>query len=310
MKAVLLDADTFKTEELDLTCLTDLPLSLTLYGNTTKDTLNERIRDADIVLTNKVLLDESALCDAQNLKYIGVLATGTNNIDKAYCEKKGIKVANVAGYGTNAVAQHALMLMLNLATSFTPYNQDVENDVWSSNPHFCLLDHPVFELAGKHLVIVGYGVLGKRFAELAVALGMTVTVAARPGDPEDLRPSLDSLLPQADVVSLHCLLTDETHHLINASRLKLMKPSALLINTARGALIDEKALLDALKNGEIAGAGLDGLSIEPPPKDHPLLHSGLKNLLITPHTAWFAKEARQRLLGIAATHLSAFLQSR
>ncbi|MBU2978394.1 D-2-hydroxyacid dehydrogenase [Alteromonas sp. C1M14] len=309
MKAVLLDADTFKTEELDLTCLTDLPVSLTLYGNTTKDTVGQRIHDADIVLTNKVVLDESALSQGKKLKYIGVLATGTNNIDKAYCAQKDIKVTNVAGYGTNAVAQHALMLMLNLATSFVPYNRDVESGVWSRNPHFCLLDHPVFELAGKHLVIVGYGELGKRFAELAVALGMKVTVAARPGNPDDLRPSLDSLLPQADVVSLHCLLTEDSHHLINGARLKLMKSSALLINTARGALIDEHALLAALKNGDIAGAGLDGLSVEPPDEDHPLLNSGLKNLLITPHSAWLAKEARQRLLGIAATHLSDFLQS-
>ena len=307
MKAVLLDADTLKPEELDISCLTDLPVSLTQYATTTADERKERVHDADIILVNKVVLDAEVLRHAKQCKYIGVLATGTNNIDKDWCGQHGIEVANVEGYGTDAVAQHALMLLLNLSTSFAPYARDVNAGKWSAGPHFCLLDHPAMELAGKHLVIVGYGELGQRFAEMAKAMGMRVTVAARPGKADDDRPSLDSLLPDADVVSLHCLLTEDSHHLINAQRLSKMKPSAFLINTARGALIDEAALLQALKNGDIAGAGLDGLSTEPPPADHPLLNTGLPNLLITPHSAWVAKEARQRLVNIAAGRLSAFL---
>ncbi len=309
MKAVLLDADTLKPEELDLTGLTALPISLTQYATTTADERIARIKDAEIILVNKVVLDAEVLAHASACKYIGVLATGTNNIDKAYCQKQGIHVANVEGYGTDAVAQHALMLMLNLATSCPAYAADVDAGKWAAGPHFCLLDHPVMELAGKNLVIVGYGELGQRFAAMAKAMGMNVQVAARPGKSDDERPSLDALLPDADVVSLHCLLSEDSKHLINAERLKAMKPTALLVNTARGALIDEFALLNALKNGEILGAGLDGLSQEPPPADHPLLNTGLKNLLITPHSAWVAKEARQRLVNIATGHLKAFLSA-
>lgn len=307
MKAVLLDADTLNPATLDLRCLTELPITLSQYPHTSAEQCAERIADADIILTNKVILNKKLLSQAPKCRYIGVMATGTNNIDKAYCQSRGIVVANVEGYGTDAVAQHALMLMLNLTTSFSAYKRDVEQGVWSDGPHFCLLSHPVYELAGKHLVIVGYGELGRRFADLARALGMRVSVAARPGNAEDSRPSLDSLLSDADVVSLHCLLSDDTYHLINEERLSLMKPTALLINTARGALIDENALLLALKKGVIGGAGLDGLSTEPPPKDHPLLNTGLSNLLITPHSAWVAAEARQRLVNIAARHLANFL---
>ncbi len=309
MKAVLLDADSFKPEELDLTCLTDLPFELIQFPSTTAGERIERITDADIILVNKVVLDADVLAHAKACKYIGVMATGTNNVDKAYCQEHGIHVANVEGYGTDAVAQHALMLMLNLATSCPAYSADVDAGKWSESPFFCLLDHPVMELAGKNLVIVGYGELGQRFAAMAKALGMNVLVAARPGNPDDTRPSLDELLPDADVISLHCLLSEDSARLINADRLKAMKPSALLINTARGGLIDEPALLHALKTGEIRGAGLDGLSVEPPPADHPLLITGLKNLLVTPHSAWVAKEARQRLLNIAAGHLKDFLSA-
>ncbi|MBU3020284.1 D-2-hydroxyacid dehydrogenase [Aestuariibacter sp. A3R04] len=307
MKAVLLDADTLHPTTLDLRRLTDLPITLTQYAQTSMAECAERIADADIILTNKVILNEKLLSHAHKCQYIGVMATGTNNIDKAYCQSHGITVANVEGYGTDAVAQHALMLLLNLTTSFNAYQRDVNQGVWSDGPHFCLLNHPVYELAGKHLVIVGYGELGRRFAELARALGMRVSVAARPGKADDCRPTLDKLLPEADVVSLHCLLSDDTYHLIDKTRLSLMKPTALLINTARGALIDEHALLVALKSGTIGGAGLDGLSAEPPPRDHPLLNTGLSNLLITPHSAWVAAEARQRLVNIAAKQLADFL---
>ena len=307
MRAVVLDSDSLGTD-LTLSEFESLPVTLTRYPTTTPEQVNERIRDAEIVLVNKVVLNADALGQAEKLRYVGVLATGTNNVDTDYCQQHGITVNNVDGYGTDSVAQHAMMLLLNLATSFAPTTQQVKQGDWSRSPYFCLLDNPVMELAGKHLVIVGFGTLGQRFAELARAFGMKVSVAARPGTTSAERRALDGLLPEADVVSLHCQLSPQTDKLINAERLALMKSSALLINTARGGLIDEVALVTALNGGQIAGAALDTLSVEPPPADHPLLQLDLPNLLITPHSAWSAKEARQRLVQIAAERLQGFIE--
>lgn len=307
MRAVVLDSDSLGSD-LTLNEFESLPVTLTRYPTTTSEQVIERIRDAEIVLVNKVVLNADALGQAEKLRYVGVLATGTNNVDTEYCQQHGITVNNVEGYGTDSVAQHAMMLLLNLATSFVPTMQQVKQGDWSRSPFFCLLDNPVMELAGKHLIIVGYGTLGQRFAELARAFGMKVSVAARPGTTFAERRALDDLLPEADVVSLHCQLSAQTEKLINAERLALMKSSALLINTARGGLIDEAALETALNEGQIAGAALDTLSVEPPPADHPLLQLGLPNLLITPHSAWSAKEARQRLLQIAAERLQGFIE--
>ena len=308
MRAVVLDSDSLGTD-LTLSEFESLPVTLTRYPTTTPEQVNERIRDAEIVLVNKVVLNADALGQAEKLRYVGVLATGTNNVDTDYCQQHGITVNNVDGYGTDSVAQHAMMLLLNLATSFAPTTQQVKQGDWSRSPYFCLLDNPVMELAGKHLIIVGYGTLGQRFAELARAFGMKVSVAARPGTTSAERRALDGLLPEADVVSLHCQLSPQTDKLINAERLALMKSSALLINTARGGLIDEVALVTALNGGQIAGAALDTLSVEPPPADHPLLQLDLPNLLITPHSAWSAIEARQRLVQIAAERLQAFIEA-
>ncbi|QJR80895.1 D-2-hydroxyacid dehydrogenase [Alteromonas pelagimontana] len=308
MHAVLLDADTLNPDELDMSGLYNLPLQWSVFGATAPAEVAARIADASVILTNKVVLNAETLkAHAPHCRYIGVLATGMNNIDVEYCKHTNIKVANIEGYGTDAVAQHCLMLLLNLATSFSQYSDDVRQGKWEKSPHFCLLGHPVMEVAGKHLVIVGYGELGKRFAALAKALGMKVSVAARPGEPDDPRPSLDSLLPEADVVSLHCVLSEQTFHLMNAQRFSKMKRGAFIINTARGDLIDETALLAALRSGQLGGAGLDVLSTEPPDANHPLLHSGLANLIVTPHSAWLAKEARQRLVNIAVDHLQRFL---
>ncbi|GGF63882.1 D-2-hydroxyacid dehydrogenase [Alteromonas lipolytica] len=306
MRAVILDGDSLGTD-LTLDEFSALPIELIRYPATTPAQVDERIRDADIVLVNKVVLNADSLCQAAQLKYVGVLATGTNNVDTDYCQQHNIVVKNVDGYGTDSVAQHAMMLLLNLATSFVPTRQQVKQGDWSRSPFFCLLDNPVMELAGKHLVIVGYGTLGQRFAELARAFGMRVSVAARPGTDAPDRQPLDTLLPEADVLSLHCQLSPQTEKMMNAERLALMKSSALLINTARGGLIDEAALVSALNNGVIAGAALDTLSVEPPPSDHPLLNADLPNLLITPHSAWSAKDARQRLVQIAADRLNAFI---
>ncbi len=308
MQVVILDGDSLGRDA-DLSALHALPVTVTCYPTTAANEVVERIAAADIILVNKVMLSAEVLEQAPQCRYIGILATGMNNVDLAYCEQRGITVNNVAGYGTDSVAQHTLMLMLNLATSALPTMRQIQQGEWSQSPFFCLLDNPVIELAGKHLVIVGYGTLGQRVAELATAFGMLVSVAARPGTEHASRKPLDELLPEADVVSLHCQLSDDTAQLINAERLALMKPGVLLINTARGGLIDEQALLTALTQNQIGGAALDTLSVEPPPADHPLLKAPLPNLLITPHSAWAAKEARQRLITLAVNKLSAYLDN-
>ena len=307
MKGVILDMASLKPDDLDLASLEALPVSWTYYDNTAAAEVNARIKDAQIILTNKVVLSEQNLSDSQ-CRYIGVLATGMNNVDTEYCQAHDIRVANVEGYGTGSVVQHALMLLLNLTTSFVKYNQSVNASRWQQSEHFCLLDFPITELRDKHLVIVGSGQLGSGFARVCQALGMRVSFSARPGSSDDPRPPLDDLLSQADVVSLHCPATRDTKNLINRAALEKMKPSAFLINTARGTLVDEHALAEALRSGSIAGAGLDVLSTEPPSPDNPLLTESLDNLIITPHSAWGATESRQRLLDKAVSNIEQFLQ--
>ena len=306
-RSVFLDAETLGLDSLDTRALKQLNLSLTCNQQTSEANLLARIAAAAIILVNKVQLEGASLCHAPHLKYIGVTATGTNNIDLEYCKKNGIRVQNVEGYGTDSVAQHTLMLLLNLATNFSQYQRDIKAGRWSKSPHFCLSQYDVMELAGKHAVIVGHGELGKRVEGLFKALGMQVSIAARPGNPNDTRPSLNTLLPKADVVSLHCPLTRDTEKLINRATLSLMKPTCFLINTARGGLIDEAALLQALKAQTIGGAALDVLTVEPPPENHPLMQASLPNLLITPHNAWIANASRQRLLNKVVEHLAAFI---
>ncbi len=306
-KVVFLDAETMDLSSLDTSALDSLNADVTLYHQTQMKDVSKRIQSVDAVLVNKVVLRADDLRQAKQLRYIGVTATGMNNIDHDYCQHAGITVQNVEGYGTDSVAQHTLTLALNLATNFVAYQQDVRKQAWSASSHFCLLNHPVIELAGKHAVIVGHGELGKRVEALFKAMGMTVSIAARPGKKDDPRPSLVSLLPHADVISLHCPLTEDTDKLIDADMLSLMKPTAFLINTARGGLIDEEALYHALKNNHIGGAGLDVLSVEPPPVDHILLKEALPNLLVTPHNAWIGNGARQTLLDRAIAHLADFL---
>ena len=318
LKGVILDFDSLAPEALDRQALFNLKqIDWQVYGTTQPEQTIARVANADIILTNKVVIDASVLKAAPQLKYIGVLATGTNNLDTLACEKRGIIVNNVAGYGAASVAQHTVMLMLMLTTSVNRYQKAIHQGEWSKSPFFCMLDYPVSTLANKHLVIVGYGELGQRVANLAHAFDMRVSVAQRLGQQQastfslagEIHPRkpLDVLLPDADFVSLHCALTPETQTMINKERLAKMKPGAFLLNTARGDLIDEAALLAALQTQQIAGAGLDVVSQEPPPSDHALLTANLPNLIVTPHNAWSAKEARQRLLDIAVSHLQQFL---
>lgn len=266
------------------------------YPQTGPDERHQRVAEAQVIVTNKVVLDASVLTAAKNCRLILLTATGTNNVDLAAAKQRGISVCNVTGYAGASVPQHALALLLGLANQWHRYDAEVKQGAWSRATQFCLMHHPVTELAGKQLGIIGYGVLGQAFARLCQALGMTVKVLARPSTPHELALPLDTLLATSDVISLHCPLTAETAGLANGDFFRAMKKSAFFINTSRGPLVDEVALAEALRRGEIAGAALDVLSVEPPPFDHPLLAKDIPNLILTPHNAWISVESRQRLL--------------
>ena len=294
MKAVFLERDSLDCNDLDLSSLRAAVAQLTIHANTTQNQVAERIAGFDIIIVNKLKLTRELLTAARP-KFIGIIATGVDNVDLAACTELGITVCNCQGYGTDSVAQHTLMLMLALSTRMLPYQHAINAGQWQQSPTFCLLNHPIAQLAGKHLVIVGYGTIGQRVAALAEAFGMTTEAAARPGAHRSRR-TLPELLPEADFLSLHCPLTNATRGLIGADELRHMKPSAYLINTGRGGLVDEQALAQALKQGTIAGAGMDVLAQEPPTNASPLLQPGIPNLIITPHNAWAAQEARQTIV--------------
>ncbi len=308
--AVLLDADTLGPG-IDLSGLQKSVEQFSCHQRTEPSQVSERIADADIVISNKVKLDATAIAGARALKLILVAATGTNNVDLAAAKAHGITVCNCQNYGSESVAQHTLTLMLMLATHMHGYLADVQTGVWSGQANFCLLHRPIVTLAGKRLLIIGYGHIGQRVAELVRAFGMQVDIAQLPWRPMQAgRVLLDEALPQADIVSLHCPQTPETEKLFNAERLARMKPGSWLINVARGGLIDEPALADALQRGPLAAAALDVLSVEPPPTDHVLLRSPLPNLIITPHTAWAALSARQSLIDQVADNIHVFVAGR
>ena len=300
MDAVLLDGATLGPEDLDFGPLRATVGSLRCYQHTQPYDVVERLGDAHIVLVNKVVLDATHLSQLPQLKHIIVLATGVNNIDVKAAKKLGISVQNCRAYGVDSVAQHCLMMMLSLSTRMLSYRRSINNGGWSSSAQFCMLDYPVESLAGKTLGIVGYGDLGKGVANLARAFGMTILIAARQGqEPRHGRIPLDKLLPQVDVLSLHCPLTQNTTNLIDWPQLCALPNTALLINCARGGIVNEAALIKALDEGQIAGAGIDVLTQEPPPEDHPLLAVERDNLIITPHTAWASRQARQTILNQA-----------
>ena len=312
MKGVFLDSDSIAQERLDLSKLNELPIEWTFYPQTTPQQRLERIGGAEIVLTNKVPMDAELLAACPSLKLIAVAATGTNVIDVEAAGKNGIGVANVSGYGSYAVAQHTMALLLALAANVQRYSDDVRAGKWAEQDQFCLLDYPMYELKGKKLVIVGYGEIGQSVAHMAEAFGMEILVASsRPGQSSfgivERRP-LEELLPIADAITFHCPLTDATKNLIDTPQLKAMKSSALLINTARGGLVNEAALAQALKDGEIGGAGIDVITVEPPKAGNPLLDSDIKNLILTPHCAWGPDETRQRLLNEMVLNVEAFLK--
>jgi glycerate dehydrogenase len=306
MHGVFLDIASLNPQDLDLQ-----PLLTTLdhwqsYDATTADECASRIQNATVVVTNKVELDDRLIKGAKKLKLICVAATGTNNIDTKYAAQNGIAVKNVRGYATASVTEHVFALLLSLTRQLDHYRAAVAR--WPDSEHFCVFDIPIQELAGKTLGIIGYGELGQAVARLAQALSMNILIAQRPGTTSAVdRLPLEELLPQVDVLSLHCPLNEDTRHLISRNELSLMKPDSILINTARGGIVNALDLLDALISGQIGAAAVDVLDKEPPGENHPLLNANLENLIVTPHVAWASQAARQRLINGITENIQTYL---
>lgn len=277
------------------------------HDATRPDEVVARLAGATVAVTNKVPLRAEALARLPDLKFVAVAATGTDNVDLDACRARGIAVANIRDYSRGSVPEHCFTLMLALRRNLRAYAADVEAGQWERSSRFCLLDHPIGDLAGSRLGIVGYGALGRRVAQIGRAFGMAICAASRSpvDDPGVEQLALDDLLRTADVVSLHLPLSAQTRHLIGARELALMRPGALLINTARGGLVDEAALAEALRAGRI-GAGFDVLSQEPPAPDNPLLALRLPNFILTPHIAWASAGAMQTLADMLVDNIEAW----
>jgi len=305
--AVFLDHASLDLGDLDLSPLRRVFSELVLHPASSPSEVRERLKEAKVAISNKVPITRETLQACPELKLVLLAATGANNIDLAAARELGVTVCNCQGYGTPSVAQHAIGLLLALATRLLDYQQAIKQGRWQQASQFCLLDFPIVELSGKTLGILGYGELGQAVGKLAEALGMRILLGQLPGrDAQNGRLPLHELLPQVDALSLHCPLTEQTRGLIGAAELRLMKANAFLINTARGGLVDEQALADALKSGHLGGAALDVLSEEPPRSGNPLLAADIPRLLITPHNAWGSLEARQRILSQLAENATAF----
>ncbi|MBS7526119.1 D-2-hydroxyacid dehydrogenase [Fusibacter paucivorans] len=310
MKIVLLDGYTINPGDIGWGPLEALG-DIEIYDRCEQDQIVERAKDAEIVLVNKLTFDDAVMASLPKLKYIGVTATGYNIVDVESARKRGITVTNIPAYGTDAVAQHTMALMLEIACRVGQHAQLVKEGAWAAQPDFSFWEHPLIELSGKTLGLIGTGRIGMTVAKMAAAFGMQVIAYNRTHYPEHEHAqfkytSLETVLTTSDVISLHCPLTPETEQIINAEHLAMMKESAIFINTARGGLMDETALYEALKQKTIFAAGLDVLTLEPPEADHPLYH--LDNCFITPHIAWAPKEARLRLMTIAADNIRAFMK--
>lgn len=304
-KAAFLDLASVYRDDLDLTALKEAVPEWLWFDNISESELIEVLTEVDIVVSNKVLLGKEQLRKAKHLKLICIAATGTNNVDLHAAGELGISVRNVRAYATASVVQHVFTLLLSLTTHIGEYSQAVQRGEWSSSKYFCLLDFPIRELQGKTLGIVGYGELGKAVAKVASAFGMEVLIAKRNLDDERSgRVPLGDLLKNVDVLSLHCPLNEDTRGLIGKDELALMKHDAVLINAARGGLVDEVALLEALENKKLGGAGIDVIEQEPPASDYPLLQTNLPNLIVTPHIAWASVESRQRLIDAVANNIA------
>lgn len=307
MKGIFLDFATVSNDDIDAAPLERTLDALELHDVTATSRIGERVQEANVVFTNKCHLGAAEMDAAPRLKLISLAATGYNNIDVTAARERGIGVTNIRAYCTPAVVQHVFTLLLALNQNLDGYRRLLAESAWKQSPQFTLLDYPFHELAGRTFGIIGHGELGRSVARVAEAFGMRVIIAEHRGrEARAGRVAFETLLRDADIISLHCPLTPETKNLIDAYALSKMKPSAILINTARGAIIDEAALAEALRTGEIGGAGIDVLSQEPPVDGNPLLDTTIPNLIVTPHVAWAAVEARQRAVQQMADCVAAF----
>lgn len=309
MKIVVLDGFTLNPGDLSWDALNRLG-EVTVHERTPHAEIVNRCKGAEIVLTNKTPMDEATLNQLPNLKYIGVLATGFNIINTEVCRNRSIVVANVPGYSTPSVVQLTFALLLELTLHVQKHSDAVMDGKWSRSADFCFWDFPLIELEGKTLGIIGFGSIGQKVGDVATAFGLNIIATGRRHTDQSHRKNfkwveLSELLEQSDVISIHCPLTPETQGLINKENLAKMKRSAFLLNTSRGPVIKDADLADALNNNVIAGAGIDVLSVEPPPADNPLFKA--KNCIITPHIAWATKESRTRLMDIVVGNVAAFI---
>jgi len=304
MRIVILDGLTTNPGDVSWEPLERLG-TLTVFDRTPPGEVTARAADADAVLTNKAIVGREQIAALPGLRYIGVLATGTNIVDLAAARERGIPVCNVPEYSTPNVVQATWALILELANRVGHHDRTVHEGRWAASHDFCYWDGDLVELAGRTLGIVGHGRIGRGVAAVGRAFGMRVIHHRRQGGGDPACVDLDTLFRESDVVSLHCPLTPETKGLVDERRLALMKPTAFLVNTARGPLVDEGALAAALNAGRIAGAGLDVLAVEPPPASNPLLAA--RNCVITPHVAWATRDARRRLIDVTAANLAAFM---
>ncbi len=316
MQSAFLDYATVSAGDLDTSGLERACPRLTLYDETPPDHIAARVAEVAILLVNKARITREVLAAAPALRLVALAATGTDNVDLEAARERGVAVCNIRDYCTPSVVQHVLGAILALTHRFADYSRLVKDGRWGASPQFTMLDYPIRELAGRTLAVVGYGALGRAVAQACeAALGMRVRVALRAGDastgvaPGDgiARLPLPQLLREADVLTLHCPLTPATRGMIGAAQLALMKPDALIVNTARGALIEPVALADALRCGRLGGAAIDVLAQEPPVDGSPLFATNLPNLIVTPHVAWAARESRQRALDESAANVADFL---
>lgn len=289
------------------------PHHWTDHPQTSAEQLDERLTGQHIVITNKVVLDAAILEKHPQIKLIAISATGTNNVDLTYCKQQGIRVCNIQGYATRSVPEHVIAMMFGLRRNLRGYQQDIEQGEWQRQNQFCFFTHPIQDIEGSQLGIIGSGALGQALADKAQALGMNVVFSDRKGA-SSLRPGyqdFETVLRESDVISLNCPLNSDTKNLISSKELLLMKPSAVLINTARGGVVDEQALVDALRKKQISGAASDVFIDEPAPLDNPLvLNAHLPNLILTPHVAWGSDSAITKLVRILIDNLNAFVDGK
>jgi len=310
MKAVFLDFGTMGAEDLDPSTLAAVVPDFEVFDSTPPERVAERIDGVAFVFANKVCMTGDLIANARDLRFIGLTATGVDNVDLEAAKKHDLAVCNIRSYCTQSVVEHVFAVLLNLTHSIRQYDRHARSGAWERAQNFCMLEFPIRELSAMTIGIVGHGSLGSGVAALARQFGMTVMLARRPGTQmaaDDGRFDLDEILASADVISLHCPLTDGTRDLLGAREFRLMKPGAMLINTARGGLVDSTALVEALRSGTIAAAAIDVLPNEPPVEGNLLLAYQGENLIVTPHIAWGSIEARQRAIDEVAANAQAFL---